>query len=438
MAGQSIDWNECLQFAALSDVGMRRANNQDAHAEVLASDLETWNDRGHLFIVADGMGAHAAGELASKMAVDTVAHTYHKEKGQSPPEAVQHAMRHANAEIHERGEANAEFHKMGTTCSALLVLPQGALAAHVGDSRVYRLRGTRLQQLTFDHSLVWEMRAAGQVPKEGEGACAIPKNVITRSLGPHPTVQVDIEGPFPTEVGDVFLLCSDGLTGRVRDQEIALILEQFSPAEAVEFLVDLANIRGGPDNITVTALKIVGPRIATRSSPHEPLTVGGGQNIERTVHLSVWLTLGVSLLAALVMTISGRPMIATVGGVAALIAMLAAFVQKFGLLENQGVKLAGGRRLGRGPHRQTELPEVANVVEALLGELNQAREAIQQRSESADQNEFEHCFQTVVKVVAEHDNHEALRACRLATASLARLTRRNKGFDSTWGPPGNV
>ena len=417
---------------------MRRANNQDAHAEVLASDLETWSERGHLFIVADGMGAHAAGELASKIAVDTVALTYHKERGQSPPEAVQHAMRHANAEIHERGEANAEFHKMGTTCSALLVLPQGALVAHVGDSRVYRLRGTKLQQLTFDHSLVWEMRAAGQVPKEGEGSCAIPKNVITRSLGPHATVQVDIEGPFPTEIGDAFLLCSDGLTGRVHDEEIALILSHFAPDEAVEFLVDLANIRGGPDNITVTVLKVIGPHIATRSSPREPLTVGGGQKVERTVHVSVWLTLGVALLAALVMAISGHLLIATAGAFAALVAILVALVQKFGLMESQGVKLSGGRKLGRGPHRQTDVPEVAQVVEAFMSELNQAREAIQQRGQSADQTEFEQCFQTVVKVVAENDSHKALLSCRLAARSLAQLTRRNTGFDTTWGSLGRI
>ena len=94
------------------------------------------------------------------------------------------------------------------------MLPQGALVAHVGDSRVYRLRGQRLEQLTFDHSLVWEMSAAGQVPKDALPGF-VPKNIITRSLGPHADVQVDLEGPFPLEVGDTFLLCSDGLSGQV-------------------------------------------------------------------------------------------------------------------------------------------------------------------------------------------------------------------------------
>src|SRR5690606_41348905 len=134
------------------------------------------------------------------------------------------AVQDTNAEVHRRGQANADFNNMGTTVSVLLLLPQGAIVAHIGDSRVYRLRGGRLQQLTFDHSLVWEMRRAGQLPKNAELANAIPKNVITRSLGPYPQVEADIEGPLPLEPNDVFLLCTDGLTGKVTDDELAGIL----------------------------------------------------------------------------------------------------------------------------------------------------------------------------------------------------------------------
>ena len=135
-----------------------------------------------------------------------------------------------------------------------VLLPQGAVAAHIGDSRVYRLRQNKLEQLTFDHSLVWEMKAAGQLTAEEEAQGKVPKNVITRSLGPYPECKVDLEGPFPISVGDSFLLCSDGLTGVISDAEIAAFMANMPPAEAVKVLVDLANLRGGPDNITVCLL----------------------------------------------------------------------------------------------------------------------------------------------------------------------------------------
>ncbi len=196
------------------------------------------------------MGAHAAGELASKLAAGGIPHTYHKLLDHVPPEALRQAVIESNAHIHGRGEANAEFHGMGTTTSVLVLLPQGAIVAHVGDSRVYRFRHGRLEQLTFDHSLVWEMMATGQLPA-GDVANFIPKNIITRSLGPHAEVKVDLEGPFGLEAGDVFLLCSDGLTGQVKDEQIAAILGSMAPARRPAPCVDLANLQGGPDNITV-------------------------------------------------------------------------------------------------------------------------------------------------------------------------------------------
>ena len=154
-----------LEYTALSDQGMRRTNNQDSHVEVLVSDKVSWQQRGHLFIVADGMGAHAAGELASEMATQGVSHQYYKYRDLSPPEALRKAITNTNVEIRRRGAENVEFHNMGTTISSLALLPQGAIIGHVGDSRVYRLRNGLLEQLTFDHSLVWEMRRSGKLPK---------------------------------------------------------------------------------------------------------------------------------------------------------------------------------------------------------------------------------------------------------------------------------
>ncbi len=158
--------------------------------------------------------------------------------------------------------------------------------AHIGDSRVYRLRGDVLEQLTFDHSLVWEMAAAGQMT-EADVPAYIPKNVITRSLGPHPSVHIDLEGPYSAESGDVFLICSDGLSGPVTDEEIGAMLRCLSPEEAAETLVDLANFRGGPDNISVIIAQVDGaiPNAAAtedvnKSSPSRwptaPLWVAAG------------------------------------------------------------------------------------------------------------------------------------------------------------------
>ena len=254
MSDAAASWQTGVTEVTVSDVGMRRSQNQDSFNVMLAHTPEQWAKRGHFFMVADGMGAHAAGELASKLAVDNIPHLYSKYAGPSPPEGLRRAIIEANTEIHTRGQANADFHQMGTTTSCLVLLPQGALIGHVGDSRIYRLRGDVLHQLTFDHSLVWELRAMNQL--EGD-AHNVPKNVITRSLGPNPDVQVDIEGPLPVEEGDVYLLCSDGLTGPVEDPDLAAILSCMTPDDAAKTLVHLANLRGGPDNITVVLAKVM-------------------------------------------------------------------------------------------------------------------------------------------------------------------------------------
>ncbi len=144
-------WKKTLRYAALTDVGLRRANNQDSHAVVAAGTDARWNDRGHLFVVADGMGAHAAGEVASKFATETITQSYLRRKNELPHQAIAGAVYDAHRFIREKSAQEEAFRDMGTTVDALLILPQGALIAHVGDSRVYRLRGQVLEQMTFDH-----------------------------------------------------------------------------------------------------------------------------------------------------------------------------------------------------------------------------------------------------------------------------------------------
>ena len=155
--GQAVNWDDTIIDAAATDTGMRRANNQDSHTSVRASHAAAWRQRGHVFMVADGMGAHAVGELASKMACDLIPHTYLKTRAGTPSEAITKAFREVSALIYSRASANRDFQGMGTTCSALMLLPEGALISHVGDSRVYRVRRNRIDQFSFDHSLVWEL-----------------------------------------------------------------------------------------------------------------------------------------------------------------------------------------------------------------------------------------------------------------------------------------
>ncbi len=252
----SETWNSGVVFSKLTDVGMRRANNQDSMAALPAGSADRFSHRGHLFVVADGMGAHAAGELASRLATEHIALNYFRASSNESPEALRAAVRESNAEIHRRGQQNPEFHNMGTTASSLAILPAGAVVAHVGDSRVYRLRDGILEQLTFDHSLVWEMEASGQVHPNSVLGQSIPKNVITRSLGPNALVEVDLEGPFEIHAGDQFMLCSDGLSGQVEDEEIATLMDCLPEDLATRVLVDLANLRGGPDNSTVIIVRI--------------------------------------------------------------------------------------------------------------------------------------------------------------------------------------
>jgi serine/threonine protein phosphatase PrpC len=245
-----------IQYASVSDVGVRRSHNQDAFAVLPAAEDGAWQERGHLFLVADGMGAHAVGELASKLAVDLIPHTYQKHAGNGATEALRRAFSEANSSIHNRGQQNPEFEGMGTTSTALVVRADGAWVGHVGDSRVYRLRSGKMEQLSFDHSLQWELARRQRVrPDEIEG---IPSNVIVRSLGPEPQVEVDIEGPHPIWPGDLYLVCSDGLSGQISDHEMGAVISVLPPDEACRFLVDLANLRGGPDNITAILVRIPG------------------------------------------------------------------------------------------------------------------------------------------------------------------------------------
>jgi protein phosphatase len=229
------------------------------------------------------MGAHAVGELASKMACDLIPHNYMKTRTGTAEEAIVKTFRDVSTLIHSRASANRDFQGMGTTTSALLLLPQGALIAHVGDSRVYRIRRQRIDQLSFDHSLVWELVRRNHLTPE-QAQLSIPKNVITRSLGPEIDIEVDIEGPLAVKLGDIYLLCSDGLSGPVDDHEIGAFAANFHPRDACRYLVQLANLRGGLDNITVLIVRIGDwiPPDSTEVHQQQPTPKAGQDGLPRT------------------------------------------------------------------------------------------------------------------------------------------------------------
>ncbi|NBR04651.1 MAG: serine/threonine-protein phosphatase [Planctomycetes bacterium] len=257
----SFDQIEC---AVLTDVGLKRGYNQDSNYLALASDETQWQELGHVLLVADGMGAHAVGEKASEQAVKTIPHVFSKHVKDGAPESLRKAFYEANSTIHSCGQENSEFRGMGTTATGIVIRPEGAWIGHVGDSRAYRIRGKLVEQLTYDHSLVWEYARLKKI--DPEDVKDIPSNYINRCLGPEAIVEPDIEGPHKIEPGDCFLICSDGLTGLVKDSELGAITSCLSAQEACKLLVDLANLRGGHDNITVIVAKISGTSQGLNSS----------------------------------------------------------------------------------------------------------------------------------------------------------------------------
>jgi protein phosphatase len=368
------------------------------------------------------MGAHAAGELASQIAVEIIPLTYQKLEEDNPSDALRKAVLEANIHIHERGQANRDFRGMGTTGSVLALLPQGALVAHVGDSRVYRMRGWQLEQMTFDHSLVWEMSSAHKIP-EHEVPDYVPKNIITRSLGPSHEVQVDMEGFFPLEVGDTFLLCSDGLTGPVSDEEIGTILGCMYMEEAVRTLVDLANVRGGPDNITVVVVKVTGPQKANRNSnPTEKTPLPQPQ----PVHPLLWALSGVFALVTLGAAAMGAWFPAFCGLGATLITSGVALARRY--MGPEIVSVFEGQPLGKAPYTSINCTPSRHFVERLGKTVSQLREAVTQEKWTLKWHRFDELIVQAAKASDEPDYKEAVRSYCLALSFIMdQLRQQNSG-----------
>jgi serine/threonine protein phosphatase PrpC len=229
------------QYAA-TDTGRQRRANEDS----LLS-------RSPLFVVADGMGGAQAGEVASRLAVD--AFKGGLDDAPAPEQALARLAQEANARIHERSHSHTEQAGMGTTLTALYVGRQDVAIAHVGDSRAYCWRADELIRLTEDHSLVDELMRQGRLtPQEAEEHPQ--RSVITRALGPELEVEVDTQS-FRARAGDVYLLCSDGLTTMVAEDDVAAVLREHTDLRSAgEALIAAANRAGGRDNITVVLLRL--------------------------------------------------------------------------------------------------------------------------------------------------------------------------------------
>lgn len=409
-------WRGAFVAKAVTDVGMRRSSNQDSYCITLADDREKWERSGHLLIVADGMGAHAAGELASRLSVDLIPHHYTKLNRGDPVRAILQALEEANAEIYRRGQANPEFRSMGTTTSALLILPAGAVVAHVGDSRVYRLRGQTLEQLTFDHSLVWEMRASGEVSEEALRNNAVPKNVITRSLGPNANVQVDLEGPFPVQKGDRFLLCSDGLSGQLSDEEIGVLLESLDIDMAVRAMVDLANLRGGPDNVTVIIGEVKGDDIVTQhgSSPTPP------SPSQSAYPILFGVISAVCLLASVILLISYQFPFAAISLAAAVIAAVSGWVKMYSATESPADRSS---KLGRGPHRKAQCKPTSAFIEQLKNLIKEMQEWVAESGVQIDQKPLEASMAAGKQAAASRDYKQAIHHYCTVLVTLMRHAR---------------
>ncbi len=248
-----------IRYAAKTDVGMKRTHNEDYFA--LLEDEQ-------LFIVADGMGGHSSGEVASRMAADTMGEFYQRTKDDDAtwPYKMDRQLSYvenrlvcsiklANQRIYESSTREPRYKGMGTTIVSAQVNGDRAYFAHVGDSRGYRVRGNTIKQVTRDHSLLEDYKEAKPDMTEDEVRNFPHKNVITRALGMRETVQVDIKSE-QIEEGDIYLLCCDGVSGMIEDDKMLEIARAAGTdlERGVAMIVDTANRNGGVDNITVILL----------------------------------------------------------------------------------------------------------------------------------------------------------------------------------------
>jgi len=260
-----------LEVWQLTDPGVERGYNEDHYGSFEPEDPELLAQRGQLYIVADGMGGHQAGDVAAQYAVEQALYLYYHDPWESVDKNLVRAIQGASADLRKEARSNVSRRGMGTTIVAAVIRCDELTVANVGDSRAYLIDGDQIRQISRDHSWVAERLAQGLLTPE-QARTHPSRNIITRSVGNDAHVEVDL---FHEQIvpGHIVLLCTDGLSGVVEDEEMAAVLCSADPRSAAEELVRMANERGGPDNITVTVIKVPGPSPPRQESHPTPLRV---------------------------------------------------------------------------------------------------------------------------------------------------------------------
>ncbi|MGC8666515.1 MAG: Stp1/IreP family PP2C-type Ser/Thr phosphatase [Chthonomonadales bacterium] len=243
-----------VRIGAKTDLGRVRENNEDKFEFYEPDDATLLATRGSLYVVADGMGGAAAGQIASELAIKNFLSAYYDNASDDIPTALQQAVAVANSYVYNVARAIQERSGMGTTITALVLAQDRAYVAQVGDSRAYLIREGQIRQVSQDHSWVAEQVRVGGLTAE-EAELSPYRNIITRAIGTQEAVEPDIYTE-EVRVGDTWVLCTDGLTGHVEDGEILRVVNGQAPSEAARQLVELANARGGRDNITVLIVAV--------------------------------------------------------------------------------------------------------------------------------------------------------------------------------------
>lgn len=247
-----------LNAAQRSDIGRKRQVNEDSMVSLIPEDPQVMAKKGALFIVADGLGGHTAGDVASEMAVNTVKDAYYSDENDEVSASLLQAMQRANSAIYQMNQSKnpppEKDKMMGTTCVAAVLLGGTVYVANVGDSRAYIVRGDQVIQISQDHSMVAEQVRAGLLTPQ-QAREHPESNLIYRCLGEKADVEVDLFSEVVQE-DDLLVLCTDGLSKLVSDEELQEIVQQFGPQESVYHLVERANEHGGPDNITAIVVRV--------------------------------------------------------------------------------------------------------------------------------------------------------------------------------------
>jgi protein phosphatase len=251
---QELRVSTSVTIACKTDLGRVRENNEDKFEYFVPGDDSTLASRGQVFIVCDGMGGHAAGQIASELTAKTFIDVYLHHPAEEPAAAMEAAVMAANRFVLDNARAFPGRRGMGTTLSGLILLQEKAWAVQVGDSRIYRLRDGQLDMLTHDHTFVEESVRNGSLTREAAEEHPY-KHVLTRAIGVDEPFRPDVES-FDLSEGDVYLLCSDGLVNHVKDESIAEILRTNQPGEAAWRLVGAALQDGGSDNTTVLIVRV--------------------------------------------------------------------------------------------------------------------------------------------------------------------------------------